>query len=98
MPKFVNRNGQWVDKATGEPMLTEEQRAAPVALPMFIPDIPAYESPIDGRLITSRSERREDLKRNNCIDARDFPSATGGKIRNPKVAAKYGMKVSEEFR
>lgn len=98
MTTFVNRNGQWVDKATGEPMLTEEQRKAPIAVPNIIFDIPAYESPIDGRLITSRSERREDLKRNNCIDARDFPSATGGKIRSPKIAAKYGMQVSEEFR
>ena len=29
-------------------------------------DLPAYESPIDGRLIEGRAERRDDLKRHNC--------------------------------
>lgn len=98
MTKFVNRNGHWVDKATGEPMLTEEQRKAPIAVPNVIFDIPAYQSPIDGRWITSRSERRDDLARNNCVDARDFKSPTGGKIRNKAFAAKRGLEVSEEFR
>ena len=98
MPKFVLRNGQWVDKATGEPMLTEEQRKAPIALPNIIFDIPSYQSPIDGRWITTRSERRDDMARNNCVDYRDFKSPTGGKIRNEKFAKKRGLKVSEEFR
>jgi len=34
--------------------------------PMGIVDIPAYQSPITGRWINSRSERSEDLKRNGC--------------------------------
>jgi hypothetical protein len=34
--------------------------------PMGIVDIPAYESPATGKWITSRSERREDLKRSGC--------------------------------
>ena len=29
-------------------------------------DLPAYESPIDGRIIEGRVQRREDLKRNGC--------------------------------
>ena len=29
-------------------------------------DLPAYESPIDGRIIEGRAQRREDLKRNGC--------------------------------
>ena len=29
-------------------------------------DLPAYESPIDGRIIEGRAQRREDLKRNDC--------------------------------
>ena len=29
-------------------------------------DLPAYESPIDGRIIAGRAQRREDLKRNGC--------------------------------
>ena len=31
-------------------------------------DIEEYRSPIDGKLITSRSQRREDLKANGCIE------------------------------
>lgn len=33
---------------------------------MIIPDLPAYESPIDGRVIEGRAARREDLKRAGC--------------------------------
>jgi len=36
--------------------------------PMVHVDIPAYQSPASGKWITSRSERREDLKRTNCIE------------------------------
>lgn len=98
MAKYVKRGGQWVHFATGEPMLTEEQRKAPIPCPTIRSDIPAYQSPIDGRWITSMSERRDDLKRNGCIDARELPSPTGGKIRNKAFAAKRGLQVSEEFR
>jgi len=34
--------------------------------PMGIVDIPAYQSPVTGRWINSRSQRAEDLKRNGC--------------------------------
>lgn len=98
MPVFVRRNGQMVNKATGEPMLTEEQRNAPLALPTVISDIPEYASPIDGRMITSRSERRDDLKRNGCVEYEPSLSPTKGKIRNKAFAAKRGLQVSEEYR
>jgi hypothetical protein len=97
MTVYVKRAGEWVDKRTGAPMVTEEQRNAPIALPFVLGDIPEYTSPIDGNVITSRSQRREDLKRNNCVDARDFPSPTQGKIRNQAFAAKRGLQVSKEF-
>lgn len=93
---YIQRNGQWVCKSSGLPMQVD--RSKPLPLPYVISDIPEYTSPIDGRLIGSRSERREDLKRNNCIDARELPSPTGGKIRNKAFAAKRGLQVSEEFR
>lgn len=32
------------------------------------PDIPAYTSPVDGRWVNSRAQRREDLKRNGCVE------------------------------
>jgi len=69
-----------------------------IAMPTIIPDIPEYRSPIDGRPITSRSARREDLKRNNCVEYEPSLSPTKGRIRNKRFAAKHGLSVSEEFR
>jgi hypothetical protein len=34
--------------------------------PDVMPDLPAYESPIDGRVIDGRAQRREDLRRHGC--------------------------------
>jgi hypothetical protein len=98
MAKFVKRNGQWVHISTGEPMLSATERARPIQMPTIISDIPEYASPIDGRMITSRSERRDDLKRNNCVEYEPSLSPTKGKIRNAEFAAKRGLQVSEEFR
>ena len=64
MERYVLKNGQWINRATGEPMVTPDR----LAMPMIISDIPEYRSPIDGRPITSRSARRDDLKRNNCVE------------------------------
>jgi hypothetical protein len=36
--------------------------------PMVIGEIPSYHSPTDGRLITSRSERKADLARSKAIE------------------------------
>lgn len=98
MTKYVKRNGQWVSSSTGEPMLTDAERGAPLAMPTVVSDIPAYASPIDGRMITSRSERRDDLKRSGCVEYEPSLSPTKGKIRNKAFAAKRGLQVSEEYR
>jgi hypothetical protein len=97
MPVFVFRDGQYVNKQTGEPMLSAEDRAKPIAMPTIISDIPEYRSPIDGRVIGSRSQRRDDLKRNNCVEYEPSMSPTKGKFRNKAFAKKHGVKVSEEF-
>lgn len=39
-----------------------------LSAPMFSVDFPAYQSPTTGKWITSRTERREDLKRSNCVE------------------------------
>ena len=44
--------------------------------PYGVVDIPAYQSPINGKWINSRSERREDLKRNNCREWEGFEQET----------------------
>lgn len=93
---FVWRDGGFYEKNTGKRMIVPTREG--LALPSVMSDIPEYRSPIDGKLITSRSQRREDLKANNCVDARDFPSPTGGKFRNKAFCEKRGLQVSEEYR
>lgn len=44
--------------------LSERMRA----WPHVISDLPAYESPITGKWVHGRRARREDLKRNGCIE------------------------------
>lgn len=93
---YVFRNGKLVEKKTGSLMAVPN---GPLAAPMVLGDIPEYLSPIDGRPISSRSTRREDLKRNNCVEAGDSAlSLTKGRadvFRNPRFAKKYGLKISE---
>lgn len=69
-----------------------------ICAPQVISDIDEYASPIDGRPITSRSHRREDLKRNNCVEFEPSLSPTKGKFKNERFCQKRGLEVSEEFR
>ncbi len=93
----IFRNGVWIDKASGLPVppLDDETK---IFAPMIVRDIPAYRSPIDGRIINTRSERRDDLRRHNCVEYEPSLSPTKGRIRNEKFAANRGLQVSEEFR
>lgn len=36
--------------------------------PAVLPDIEDYTSPVDGKLVSGRKQRREDLKRNGCVE------------------------------
>ena len=40
--------------------------------PGLIRDIEPYRSPISGRVVSTRAERRADLQRHGCVDARDL--------------------------
>lgn len=93
---YVWRDGSFFDKRTGKEMILPKRER--ITTPFVLSDIPEYKSPIDGRVISSRSARRDDLKRHNCVDARDFPSPTGGKFKNKEFCAKHGLPVSEEYR
>jgi hypothetical protein len=95
MARYIWTDRGFVDRSTGEPMHKPFQGC--IVMPTVISDIPEYRSPIDGKLITSRSERREDLKRNNCVDARDLPSLNG-KFKNKRFCEKRGLTVAEEYR
>lgn len=93
--RYVWKDDGFYDR-NGAPM--KKPFAGQVVMPAVISDIPEYASPIDGKMITSRSQRRDDLARNNCVDARDFASPTGSKLRNKRFCQKHGLTVSEEFR
>jgi hypothetical protein len=67
MTRFVYRAGCWRDPHTNEPM--ELPLGDVICAPQVISDTPEYRSPIDGRLIDGRAARREDLKRNDCVEA-----------------------------
>lgn len=81
--KYVYRDGKLVEKDTGEPL--EVDRTSP-ALPQYRPDIRPYRSPIDGRMITTRHERLEDLKRNGCREVDPSEGPKRDQFRNPKYA------------
>jgi hypothetical protein len=89
MPTFVYRDGRMVDKRTGEPMNAEPVVGA-FPCPQAIHDMEPYASPIDGRYIGGRRSRAEDLKRNDCVDARDLPGM-GGVLKNKRFAEKKGL-------
>jgi hypothetical protein len=87
---YIFRNGQFVSKQTGEPMALD--RNAAICAPRVISDIPEYRSPIDGKMITSRSHRRDDLARNGCIE---WEPGIGKKAEftNKKFAKKFGVSL-----
>jgi hypothetical protein len=68
-------------------------------------DIEDYQSPIDGKHITSRSTRRDDLKKHDCVEwepgigqKAGAKERTPGLYRNPKFARKRGLPLSEQGR
>lgn len=64
------------------------ERAAPVA-PMVWDDLPPYDSPIDGRMVDGRRQRREDLKRSNCrpYEGREQEGKEAAKVREANERA-----------
>ena len=88
---YDREKGCMVDKATGLPMLNQEERERPLQTPVTYGDLPGYRSPIDGAWIEGRRARQYDMQKNNCVDANEMPKATTGKLRNAKFAAKHGL-------
>lgn len=94
MPTYVRRNGVFVDKKTGEPMKLPKWQHNTFPTPQLIKQMPDYQSPIDGKAITSRTARKEDLKRNGCVPYEPSLSPTKGKVRNPRYATQ-GRRLTE---
>ena len=87
MTTYVWRESQFVDKRTGEPMEVPKRKGV-VTLGAIIPDIPDYISPVTGERVSGRVQRREDLKRNNCIEI-DPPKDRA--VRKEKYAKALGL-------
>jgi hypothetical protein len=87
---FDKERGIMVDKVTREPMNPEPLKGD-FPCPRVWSDIEPYLSPVDGRYIGGRRSKRDDLARNNCVDASELPSATGGKFKNKRFAKKWGV-------
>lgn len=93
--RYVWTKAGFVD-AQGEKMPIPERDG--VCSPMVLSDIDPVRSPIDGKMITSRSALRYELEKHGKRIQEPSESPTKGKIRNKAFAAKRGLNVSEEYR
>lgn len=89
MTRYVWDSNSFIfrDRKTGEPMQVKDDNA--ICMPMVRSDIPEYRSPIDGKLITSRSHRREDLARNGCVEM-DPPKRPRG-FKNKRFTKRHNL-------
>lgn len=94
MARFFWKDGAWRDR-DGNPMEIPERDG--VCAPRVQSDIPDYRSPIDGKLIGSRSHRRYDLEKNDCVEVDPRPKEKRG-YRNPHFAKKRGLPLREDVR
>ena len=97
MARYILKDGQFVDKETGDPMLSEEERARPPSIPMIM-GFKAYACPITGKEIRTLEQHRDNLKKHDCVEAKELGSPTNGEIRNERFAKKRGLTVSDRYR
>ena len=86
---FDQHKGCMVDKKTGEPMLSAEERQAPVRCPQVQGDMEGYQSPVDGSWVEGRRARRYDLEKNNAVDARELSAPK--KLKNERFIKKHNL-------
>lgn len=91
MTTYVFRDGHFRDKKTGERMPVPDR--GEICAPMVISDIPPHVGP-SGRLITSRSEQREEWKRTGTCAWEPLDNRPRG-LSDSKIAAKAGKRVDE---
>lgn len=94
MTRFVWRDGRFRHPGTNEPMPIPARSG--VCAPMIQSDIEPFQSPIDGKYVGGRSQKRYDLEANGCVEAPPKKKFTG--FRNKQFARKHGLPLSEEVR
>ena len=97
MARYVYRNGQMVNRDTGEPMLSDAERRRAPATPMVM-GFTAYECPVTGKEIRTLGQHKDNLLRHNCVEAAEMESATKGEIRNARFAKKHGLEVADRYK
>lgn len=91
MPSYrVADDGSLIDKATGQKLVIKRKS---IARPMIISDIEPYRSPVTGEVIGGRSARRDDLKKHDCVDARELGDSFGKRkgVKSEKWAKRLGL-------
>jgi len=95
-------DGERMVDREGMPMLSHNELAhdeSQVCAPQVMRDIPEYQSPIDGKLITSRSYRRYDLESNDCVEVDPPKMPTKGAktrgLKNKRFAKKHRVHPRE---
>lgn len=87
MTTYVYRDGRMVNKETGEPMVSGPWK--PVT-PRVVGDIEPYLSPVTGEYVSGRRAKRDDLAKNNCVDAAELDPGPR-KLKNKRFAKKRGL-------
>lgn len=91
MKKYVLRESGWVDPSTGEPMPIPVRTG--LCVPTIRADIPDYISPITGKPVRGRAERREEMKRHNVVEAPPRPKEKRV-VHSKKLAERLGYEWS----
>lgn len=92
--RYVWKTGVgFVHPSTGEPMPMPEREG--VCCPAVYGDIPEYLSPLGTGMITSRSQRRYEMEKHDCVEA---PPRKKRGYRNARFAKKHGLPLNEEAR
>ena len=86
MARYIWRDGGFVSAETGEPMEIPQRDG--LCVPKVQRDVQEYRSPIDGTLITSRSQEREELKKHGCVIVPPKPKR---EFVNPHFMKKRGI-------
>lgn len=95
MPRYVYdpELDRMIERKSGLPMLSQEERSRPLQAPKVYGDLPGYQSPVTGEWVDGRRARAYDMAKHNCIPAQDLKpyGYEGRKFKNRKFAEKRGL-------
>lgn len=90
--RYVFRNGEFVERKTGEPMDAPER----VASPFVMRDV-HYKSPLSLKEVTSRSQRREEMKVHNVreVDPSEYQPVYRSKKWAERMRGEHDPKAGQ---